>query len=220
VYIGLSTKNDPNYLGSGQRIKNAIKKYGKANFTKEIIEYCEDYYTLCEREIFWIKYYKDLLGDNCYNVASGGSHADWRMYMSDEEYERILHKIKISKQKKEKKSSWNKGLSYKNIKISIALSGKKQTKETIEKRKIKLIGKKRTKDQIEKQSNAIKERYKNGFSEEHKKNLSISHIGVKMSESAKNKLRKKHQAVECPYCNKKGGGPIMKRYHFDNCKNK
>jgi group I intron endonuclease len=28
------------------------------------------------------------------------------------------------------------------------------------------------------------------------------------------------EIVECPHCNKKGGGGNMKRYHFDNCKAK
>lgn len=26
--------------------------------------------------------------------------------------------------------------------------------------------------------------------------------------------------VTCPYCNKTGGKPVMKRFHFENCKNK
>lgn len=26
--------------------------------------------------------------------------------------------------------------------------------------------------------------------------------------------------IECPHCRKQGGAPVMKRYHFDNCKNR
>lgn len=29
---------------------------------------------------------------------------------------------------------------------------------------------------------------------------------------------KVYEKVTCPHCNKEGGGPTMKRYHFDNCK--
>jgi len=38
IYIGKDVKNDPNYIGSGLYIKNAIKKYGKEHFKKETIE--------------------------------------------------------------------------------------------------------------------------------------------------------------------------------------
>ena len=31
---------------------------------------------------------------------------------------------------------------------------------------------------------------------------------------------KKKQAYICPYCNKEGAGPAMKRFHFDKCKDK
>ena len=42
IYVGQDSKNNYNYLGSGIIIKKAIKKYGKENFKKEIIEYCND----------------------------------------------------------------------------------------------------------------------------------------------------------------------------------
>ena len=29
---------------------------------------------------------------------------------------------------------------------------------------------------------------------------------------------KPKEKITCPHCNKTGGKPAMKRYHFDNCK--
>jgi len=49
--------------------------------------------------------------------------------------------------------------------------------------------------------------------------------GKKQSEKQKNILREKftgipHPKVECPICNAIGGLPAMKRWHFENCKEK
>jgi hypothetical protein len=221
VYIGMSTLNDDNYLGSGSIIKKAISKYGKENFKKEIIERCNSYKELCEREKYWIEYYKNLLMENCYNVSIGGKGGNWKMWMSEERINEVLLNNKKANELKKGKIPWNKGLKLSEEtkkKLSESHKGIKQSYETIEKRREKLIGKKRTEEQIKRQSESIKNTYKNGFSEDHKKNLSESHKGIKMSESAKQKLKKPQKVVECPYCKKLGGLPIMKRYHFENCK--
>jgi hypothetical protein len=36
-YIGSDSNNNPKYMGGGTYLKKAIKKYGKENFKKEII---------------------------------------------------------------------------------------------------------------------------------------------------------------------------------------
>jgi hypothetical protein len=51
-YIGKSKYDDPDYIGSGSILKKAIKKYGKENFVKEVIEHCEDETQLNIREIY------------------------------------------------------------------------------------------------------------------------------------------------------------------------
>jgi group I intron endonuclease len=74
-YIGKDKFNNPDYLGSGKILKNAIKHYGKDNFKKEILEHCETYEQMSEREIFWI----NELGSfypNGYNIATGGEGGD------------------------------------------------------------------------------------------------------------------------------------------------
>ena len=55
-YIGKDSKNNPHYLGSGVNIKQAIQKYGKESFEKEIlwegpIEYMND------METYWLEYF-------------------------------------------------------------------------------------------------------------------------------------------------------------------
>ena len=72
-YYGIhSTENiDDNYMGSGKRLKRAIKKYGVKNFTKEIL------YFFSTREDALLYEYKivneQLINDdNCYNIIKGG----------------------------------------------------------------------------------------------------------------------------------------------------
>lgn len=61
------------YLGSGVRIVNAVKKYGKENFKREIICYCDTQEELDEQEIYWIKYYDAANSEDFYNIAEGGN---------------------------------------------------------------------------------------------------------------------------------------------------
>jgi group I intron endonuclease len=70
IYVGQDTKNRPSYYGSGLLIKRAIKKFGKENFKKEILEYCNSKEELNEREVFWIKELNSK--EKGYNICSGG----------------------------------------------------------------------------------------------------------------------------------------------------
>lgn len=73
------------YLGSGTSIKNAIEKYGKTNFSKEIIEECDTKELLNEREKYWIAYYDAYNSREFYNMTSGGDGGDTYSNHSDEE---------------------------------------------------------------------------------------------------------------------------------------
>jgi hypothetical protein len=72
-YIGMHSTNNINdgYLGSGKRLWNSINYYGKENFTKEIIEFCEDRKELKNREKEIVN--KELLNEElCMNLQVGG----------------------------------------------------------------------------------------------------------------------------------------------------
>ena len=56
-----------------------------------------------------------------------------------------------------------------------------------------------------------------------RKKMSDVQKGKKLSEEHKKKISntlngKTQKKITCPYCNKTGGNNVMKRYHFDNCR--
>jgi len=72
-YIGVHSTNNPNdsYIGSGKIIKDAVKKYGRENFKKEIL-FIFDTLTEAldkEKEIVNEDFVKD---NNTYNISLGG----------------------------------------------------------------------------------------------------------------------------------------------------
>lgn len=139
-YVGLSY-NEPekskNYYGSGVYIKNSIKKYGKKNFKKEILETIinDDRELLNEREKFWIKKY-DTIFPKGYNLTDGG---DNNYILSEESRKKIGEKHKnktISPEMRKKISDACKGKPS-------AFKGKHHTEEAKkiikEKRKLQII---------------------------------------------------------------------------------
>lgn len=70
-YVGFHATNKEydNYLGSGKILNKAIKKYGKNNFIKGIIEYVNEE-NWKEKEIYWINELNTF--NNGYNLTKGG----------------------------------------------------------------------------------------------------------------------------------------------------
>jgi len=71
IYVGKDSRNRSTYLGSGLRLRRAVKKYGRDNFKKDILEICnnDDWQ---QREIHWIKTLNSRNSDISYNIAEGG----------------------------------------------------------------------------------------------------------------------------------------------------
>lgn len=79
-YIGRDAWNRNSYIGGGKALRDAVKKYGKENFKKEILEYCNSKEELLEREAHWLKHYDVVNNENYYNMTL--SSKGWEKGMS------------------------------------------------------------------------------------------------------------------------------------------
>jgi len=98
-YIGKHNNTDINYYGSGHIIKDAMKKYGKENFTRETIIECE------ENDVDYYEKQMIALHKPHYNISSGGEGGN------------IISEFSVEKQKEIRK------------KQADTLRGKKKTEE-------------------------------------------------------------------------------------------
>jgi group I intron endonuclease len=167
-YIGKDEYNRNSYLGSGVTLKLAIKKYGRENFKKEIIEYCINSEHLKEREEYWLNYYdvaNNLIYYNRTNKSSG--------YKKGRNHSETTKKLMSQKRKGYKDSDYTKQLK------SQIKKGKPSNK----------LGYKCNDEQKEKmrkpKSEEWKEKMKKPKSEEHKKNMSLAKINKPSSNPKK-----------------------------------
>lgn len=151
IYIGkrVYRKKDDNwYLGSGIYLNRAIKKHGRENFKKEILEWCNDKTHLCKREIYWIEQFNATNPEIGYNLSLGGDGGN----VGVEAYIKIGNKLRGKKKPKEF-----------GEKISKALKGKPKSEEHNEKVRQSLLGRTRPKEVVGKMSKSIKNKYDNGW---------------------------------------------------------
>ena len=94
-YIGQDSADNPHYFGSGTIMKNAIRKYGKINFKKEILEVVSSKGLLDERERHYIKKFDAVNDKNFYNISEGGGGCSG--YKHTEKHIRHIKSIKRSK---------------------------------------------------------------------------------------------------------------------------
>lgn len=151
IYIGKRVyrkKDDAAYLGSGVWLNRVIKKYGKDNFKKEIIEWYDSKEILCEKEKYWIKHFDSNNPKIGYNLTMGGEGGN----VGKQAYIIIGNKLRGKKKPKDF-----------GEKISKYLKGVPKSKEHIEKVKQALIGIPRPKEVVDKISKSIRKKYDNGW---------------------------------------------------------
>ena len=120
------------YLGSGTTLKRAIKKYGKDNFHRDIIDVAYSEEELNNKEKHYINVYDAINSDDYYNIAEGG-RKDPFAGKTDEEI------LEIRRRASESLSKVNKGENHPNfrkktkeetkIKISKSLKGRPLSEE-------------------------------------------------------------------------------------------
>lgn len=111
IYVGQHKPNKyRTYLGSGRVFLKAIKKYGKNNFIREILEYCNKE-IVDEREIYWIDKLNATNKEIGYNVLKGGNTVKWTPEMRENANKSISEKLKgksLKESTKQKLSEYNK----------------------------------------------------------------------------------------------------------------
>ena len=123
---------------------------------------------------------------------------------------------------------WNKGLTKENNETMAHVS--KKLKGITYRSGFTVSEKTKTKmsEAAFKKWNKITDRTKGPMSEEHKENVKKSNVKTwtndkelleKHSKIMK-EIASRRQKVACPHCNKKGDSNLMKRWHFNNCKDK
>jgi group I intron endonuclease len=72
-YIGqhITDNLEDGYLGSGTNLTRAIKKYGKENFSRDILATADNQEMLNELEAFYVTW-DEVNDNNCYNLMTGG----------------------------------------------------------------------------------------------------------------------------------------------------
>ena len=207
IYIGKHTTKDPydSYLGSGKVIKQALKKYGIENFTKEIL-FCfidEKEVYLKEAEIV-TKEFVDR--DYTYNVMTGGygfssedvrgeNHPNYGKSPSQETRDKISKGNKGKKLTQETKDKISKATSGENNPMygkPGTRRGKKLTQETKDKMSKAHSGEN---NPMYGKCGENNPNYGKPRSQETKDKISKAHSGKKHTQETKDKMSKAHSGA-------------------------
>ena len=114
-YIGRHSTDDleDGYIGSGKRLKAAIKKYGRDNFVSEIISFFDKYEDVVAAETTYITE-DHVKSCDCYNITAGGHGG----YLSEEIYKNRI--IVITEDGKRRISEANTGRPRPDVVIRLA----------------------------------------------------------------------------------------------------
>lgn len=241
-YIGQRNYNNETeelYLGSGKLIQTAIKKYGKKNFTKEIICEGKDKNELDELEKKLIKEYNAVEDEMFYNIASGGQGGNLGNVVNEKISKSVtgekngmfgkkMPKEAILKRNKTLQKRYG-GSPYKGIERTKEDKQKiaEGTKRAMNNESLKKYLSDNSKqwwinvDESElekinkKRSESLKKHYNSEKGKETKKRMSNDRLAEKNGF-----FGKKQEILKCPHCYKEGGAGGMQKWHFDNCRKK
>lgn len=183
IYVGKKRGEfTSKYFGSGRYLNNALNKYGKDNFSVELLEYCDSLEQQNNQEKYWIAYFKDL-GCDMYNISRGGDGGDTYYGLSDEDRNMrcektskvtVFRHLPVESRKKawetRRKNGTDKFSTAQLEKMSKSHLGKKQSKETVMKKSMIRLG--------------------THLSEETKRKISESNKGKKRSIETRMKMSK------------------------------
>jgi hypothetical protein len=220
MYIGVDSKNDKTYLGSGKILKKSISKYGIENFRKEIIMEFKTDKEAYEYEKIYISEMNAVSSEEYYNIQEGGkggwSHIDARGNLNPM-FGKSTRDSMIEKYGEEEGNYlYEKSRIKAGIKISESLKGKNKSEEhknSLSKAKKDFWSNLSEEEKIERRKKmSIDMKSANIIRSEEYKN--------KMSESIKSKKDQIHRRDICQYCNKEMNIANLIRWHGDKCKMK
>jgi|688.fasta_scaffold169606_3 group I intron endonuclease len=197
-YIGKHITEDLNdgYLGSGLILSNAIKKYGRENFIKEILFIFDNEEEMNQKEIELINE-EVVKGDEYYNIAYGGQGGAIVLKPGHQLYDEVCKKISDA--------ALNRSESIRRI-----------VKDLHVQKRCGMYGKKQSEHQKDAVSKALTGR---AHSDEHRKNHYTSLMRTLKDPNYihPNKGKPKPKK-ECEYCHKTIDNGNYKKYHGERCK--
>jgi group I intron endonuclease len=183
IYIGIHSTSDINdgYLGSGNAIKNAVKKHGKENFSREVLYFFDTRQQAEDKEAELVTESFIARQDN-YNIKTGGASGclhstETRQKISEamkgkdrpEEIRQKISQSKLGKKRPPRSKEWSE-------KIGKANKGRTPSEET--RRKISEASKGRT------------------FSEEARRKMSEARKGKPLSEETRRKMSEASRGIK------------------------
>lgn len=90
------------YLGSGEILKKAIKKYGRVHFLKQILEICYSKDELNQKEMQWIEFFDAVNNPEFYNITGGGTGGNTYRFLGET---KLAHIKQIKKEQTKGKNN-------------------------------------------------------------------------------------------------------------------
>lgn len=223
-YIGVHKTKNPNdmYFGSGLWLKRAIRKYGKKNFTKNILFIFTNPEEAYLKEIELLT--QELINSqSCYNMREGG-HGGWTECSREQSSKRLKELWndpvwKLREIERRKISSTN---SFNDPEYDHPFK-KNKTEEWRQEARIRNLGKQLSEETRKKISDSLKGRPSKGYkhSEETKEKMRLTRQkkkvnGYKHSEKTKEKMKLKRLGVKKSEEHKAKISEANKKFYLEN----